>query len=95
MAVDEHIHCAECLKAVPLVQDASGLTPEEAQKVMLYEGIQLRVVPGPNGAQAQPMKVPLCYDCFTRVQAMEKSKAGKIIVPASVAADRAMKKGAQ
>ena len=77
--IDPHIHCAECQHPIATtIKCAGGKTKDVAVKA----ATQAHIRPGPQGPIVVPLQVPLCDECYARLEAAEKTaSASRLIVP--------------
>lgn len=77
--IEQHVHCADCLEAIPTkVKGEDG----KEQSAAIHVGSQLAMVETPDGIRALPKPVPMCTPCFERLgQARLAQPKPTLIIP--------------
>jgi len=77
---EPHLHCGECRRVIETTcLNAAGETID----VPVAGGTQFAVRPGPSGLELLQVQVPLCPECFDRVNAA--TAQSKLVVPQNIA----------
>jgi hypothetical protein len=76
--IDPHVHCAECFREIPTTLKQAGGKTKDLQ---IHRGIQVAMVPTPEGLAPKPRPVPLCPTCAEVINKQAKAAASKILVP--------------
>ena len=77
--IEPHMHCAECHAVIETTVIAAH---GKRKPRPVHGGTQPRAMPTPQGIQFVAANVPLCDECFIRIQAAEQEQQKpKLIVP--------------